>query len=108
MIIAETILETRPKNYPVGIGIGGGHYAPRITDVALERKISFGHIAPTYALENLNFEMTKMIIEKTQGAESVYFHRKHLKGGQHIKFKEIFSNLGLTPVKTSDLELIIS
>jgi D-aminoacyl-tRNA deacylase len=41
LAIAETLLEVRTKDYPVGIGVGGGHYVPRITDVALEREISF-------------------------------------------------------------------
>lgn len=105
-VIAETILEIHSPNFPVGIGIGGGHYAPQITDVALERKISFGHIAPTYALENFDSEMAKMIVNRTPGADKVYFHRKHLKGGQYTRFKEIFSGMGLIPVKTSDLEVI--
>lgn len=104
LAIAETILDIKEKSYPIGIGIGGGHYAPRITDVALERKISFGHIIPTYALENLEAVIAKEVISKTQGAEKVYFHRKRLKGGQFQKWKEIFSKLGLTPVRTSDLD----
>jgi D-aminoacyl-tRNA deacylase len=32
-VIAETILETENADYPVALGIGGGHYAPRLTDV---------------------------------------------------------------------------
>jgi D-aminoacyl-tRNA deacylase len=104
--IAETILELEEKSYPIGIGVGGGHYAPRITDVALERKISFGHIVPTYALENLDHEMANSVISATSYARCVYFHKKRLRGGQYQKFKEIFSELGLTPVKTKDLEIL--
>jgi D-aminoacyl-tRNA deacylase len=37
-VIAETILAIHTQDYPIGIGVGGGHYAPRITDVAIERK----------------------------------------------------------------------
>ncbi|UCE72927.1 MAG: hypothetical protein JSV56_07775 [Methanomassiliicoccales archaeon] len=106
LAIAETILEIKPTFYPVGIGIGGGHYAPRITDVALERKISFGHIVPTYALENLTKEMAEQVLSATFGAEKVYFHRKHLKGGQYARFKELFLECGIQAVKSADLEVL--
>jgi D-aminoacyl-tRNA deacylase len=104
--IAQTILELEEKSYPIGIGVGGGHYVPRITDVALERKISFGHIIPTYALENIDDRMANSVISATSHAKCVYFHKKRLRGGQFQKFKEIFSELGLTPVKTKDLEIL--
>ncbi len=106
LAIAETILEVSEKPYPIGIGVGGGHYAPRITDVALERKISFGHIIPTYALENLGQDFSSEISDKTQGAELVYFHKKHLKGGQYTLWKDVFTQAGLSPVRTSDLDLL--
>jgi D-aminoacyl-tRNA deacylase len=104
--IAETILEISEKSYPIGIGVGGGHYAPRITDVALERKISFGHILPTYALENLDPDISKEVLDKTKGAEKVYFHRKRLKGGQFSLWKEVFTKAGLSFIRTSDLDML--
>jgi D-aminoacyl-tRNA deacylase len=106
LAIAETILEIEEKPYPIGIGVGGGHYAPRITDVALERKISFGHIIPSYALENLNPDISEEVIKNTRGAEKVYFHKKRLKGGQFRLWKEIFSEKGLTHIRTGDLDML--
>ncbi len=103
-VIAETILETQAVNYPVGIGIGGGHYAPRTTDVALEREISFGHIVPTYALAYLTPEMAEQVVRATNGVQKVYFHKKRMKGGQYSKWKEFFSGLGIEPVRSTDLE----
>jgi len=34
----------------VGIGVGGGHYAPRHTDFIERMKASIGHMVPNYAL----------------------------------------------------------
>lgn len=102
--IAETLLEIRTPDYPVGLGVGGGHYVPRITDVAVEREISFGHIIPTYALESITPEMAEKVLKTTNNVEKIYFHKKHLKGGQYTKWKEYFSKKGLIPVKTGDLE----
>jgi D-aminoacyl-tRNA deacylase len=104
--IAETVVGIETKGYPVGIGVGGGHYSPRMTDVAKDRKISFGHIVPTYAIPNLDSEMAKKVVQATSGIEKVYFHRKQLKGRQYSELKELFSELGLNSVRTSDLDLL--
>ncbi|MEW5761558.1 MAG: D-aminoacyl-tRNA deacylase, partial [Candidatus Thermoplasmatota archaeon] len=75
-VVALSIMEAIEKKYssppPVIIGIGGGHYAPRHTDVAIKHDVAFGHIVPTYAIENLKEKMLKKIIEKTPGAQNVY------------------------------------
>lgn len=105
-VIAETILESHAPSYPVGIGVGGGHYSPRITDVAIERKISFGHIVPTYALSYFTPEMAEEVIKASTGVEKVYFHKKHLKSEQYTKWKNVFSEKGLKPVRTSDIEIL--
>ncbi|MFH1014123.1 MAG: D-aminoacyl-tRNA deacylase, partial [Thermoplasmatota archaeon] len=52
-----------PNDIPVLLGIGGGHYAPRFTEVALVKKIAFGHMIPTYQIEGGN--IVDEILEKT-------------------------------------------
>ncbi len=102
--IAETILETKPQYHPVGIGIGGGHYSPRITDVALERKISFGHIIPTYALPTLSPQMMDVVLEATPQAELAYFHKKGMKSAEYRHYKEVIMKRAIKPVRSADLE----
>jgi len=106
-VIAETILETHATDYPVAIGVGGGHYVPRITDVAVDRKISFGHMVPTYALGYFTTEMAEEAVRQSMDAEIVYFHKKHLRGGQYTKWKGIFSDMGCEPKRTADLDQLI-
>ncbi len=103
-VIAETILETHAPDHPTAIGVGGGHYVPRITDVALDRKISFGHIVPTYALDYFTRELAEEAIRQSKNAKIVYFHKKHLKGGQYAQWKGTFSDMGCEPKRTADLE----
>ena len=55
-VIAKTLLGVEVNEYPIAIGIGGGHYAPRFTEVALSKKISFGHLFPNYAMEGMTEE----------------------------------------------------
>lgn len=102
--IAEAILAIKPEDEPIAVGVGGGHYAPRMTDVALESKLSFGHIVPSYALENIKERMLRKAIEKTPGAEYVYFHRKAMKKPQYRELKGWFEDNGLIALSQKDIE----
>ena len=42
--IASAVLEAVPLDDPIAIGVGGGHYAPRFSEVCLTKRISFGHM----------------------------------------------------------------
>ena len=58
----------------VAVGIGGGHYAPRFTGIALQEGVAFGHIVPQYQLDNINRAMISQIVAATPKVESVYSH----------------------------------
>ncbi len=102
--IARAILNIKPEKEPVAVGVGGGHYAPRMTDVALQSRLSFGHIVPTYALDSIKEEMLKKAISLTPDAELVYFHKKAMKKSQYRELVEWFENQGLRNVSQKDLE----
>jgi len=55
-------LETNERAESV-IGIGGNHYASLFSK--LEADYAFGHMCPKYALENLDEQMAKQMIDKT-------------------------------------------
>jgi D-aminoacyl-tRNA deacylase len=110
-VLALTILELiedkgaiqEQLQFPIAIGAGGGHYAPRLTDVALGRKVSFGHMVPSYALDNPD-EALAQAVGKTPKVSLIYFHRKALKGGNYRRLKDLFTSLGLEVVREKDLE----
>jgi D-aminoacyl-tRNA deacylase len=115
-LIAETLIELdveniNNKNFPVAIGVGGGHYAPRISDVARAKKVVFGHIIPSYAIGNevdkiISEDLLMQAVDKTHGVKLVYFHRKALKKPVYNKLKDWFTSQGLEVVRSSDLENI--
>ncbi|MDY6779817.1 MAG: D-aminoacyl-tRNA deacylase, partial [Halobacteria archaeon] len=47
------------KETRTAVGVGGGHYAPRFTRLALETETEFGHIAAGYAVEEIDEEMMR-------------------------------------------------
>ena len=59
----------------IAVGVGGGHYAPHFTDVALKRRWAFGHILSKHALSVASPATLRSALEKTPGASGVLFHR---------------------------------
>jgi len=113
-IVAKSVLkllesfhyeEDFPDDITVLIGIGGGHYAPRFTDVVFEKKVAFGHMIPSYQIEagNIDTEMFEKTLQATPNVKGVYLHRKSLKKSQVSEFKNWFNNRGIPVVSSKDL-----
>jgi len=103
--IARTLLGLRPLDAPIAIGLGGGHYVPRHTDLALQRRVAFGHLLAAYALEGTSAQVIDRAVERTDGATVAYMHRKSLPKPQARAFAERLESLGLRVVREADLPL---
>lgn len=114
-VVAKTILEVLQTyrceedftdDIPVLIGIGGGHYAPRFTDVVFEKKAAFGHMIPRYQIDagNINDEMIEKAIQETPNVKFVYLHRKSLKKAQIREYRQWFENRGIPVISSKELE----
>jgi D-tyrosyl-tRNA(Tyr) deacylase len=69
-ILAETLPHlVRPEGDRVALAVGGGHYAPHFTDLALKRRWAFGHILSRHALATLTKEIAVEAYQKTVGAD---------------------------------------
>lgn len=99
----------RESDYPVMIGIGGGHYCPRFTEVALTMKADFGHVLPNYQMEGHDDEdIARMMRLAMEGSETRlgFLHRKSMKGAQATRLRGIAESIGLELLGTKDLEPI--
>ena len=101
--LASALLKAKPAEGPVGIGVGGGHYMPRITDVALSRNVSFGHMIPSYALDEFDEAVLSTALSRTPGVEFVYFHRKALSKPLLRRMEEWFAGHGIRVAREEDL-----
>ena len=113
-IVAKSILilldsyhyeEDFNDDIPVVLGIGGGHYAPRFTDVVLEKKVAFGHMIPTYHIDagNIDEEMFEKALHATPNVKGVYIHRKSLKKSQITEFRNWFESKGIPVISSKEL-----
>lgn len=54
----------KQETYETVFGVGGGHYSREFTRILLESNIAVGHIAPKYAIDDLDENLFRQAIEK--------------------------------------------
>ncbi|MEM0449400.1 MAG: D-aminoacyl-tRNA deacylase [Methanomassiliicoccales archaeon] len=103
--IARTLLETRTLSSPKVIGIGGGHYAPRFTELALAKKVSFGHMIPNHFVDicddNSLRRAIELALERTERANLVYIHKKSMSRARATHIKRMVKEMGVEVVDSS-------
>jgi len=105
-VVANTIANSiNPKpGYPIAIGIGGPHYCPNFSKVLFKTDIALSHIAPKHALEVLDFDLFKQMIDKTvEPVDFVLIDWKGAKGSQRNKIISYCDNLGLDYKRVKDV-----
>jgi len=101
-IVAEAILLLKDKDSPVAVGFGGTHYAPRQTALILSTDITFGHIFPSHALEDLDETMIRQAFLRSR-ADFAYLDRKSMKREQREKLIRMIETTGFEVLKESDI-----
>lgn len=105
--IASAVLGADRTDDPIAIGVGGGHYAPRFSEVCLAKRISFGHMVPNYAIEKVDDAIALDRMRKAADASKaklVYIHRKSMSRSRATELKQLATSLGLEAVDSQDLE----
>lgn len=106
-LIESGIYKNDPrKDLPVLIGIGGGHYAPRFSDVVFEKKVAFGHMIPFYQIEsgNIDRDMFEKAIKATPNVNGIYINKKTLRKSQVSEYKQWFEKRGIPVLSSKDFE----
>lgn len=104
--IADTILSLKETDYPTIVCVGGGHYAPRFSDVALSRRVAIGHMAANYALDALDEDMIGQMVAASSYADRVYFHKKGMPKPKYRELRERFGSCGVRDISSDELELL--
>ncbi|MGI5964348.1 MAG: D-aminoacyl-tRNA deacylase [Candidatus Methanomethylophilaceae archaeon] len=106
-ILALALMNYKEENYPVAVGVGGGHYAPRFTEAVLGRKVDIGHMIPNYQLDGRDREdIARMMREACSASDTktILLHRKSMKGVCAAEIKEIAESEGFEVASSSDFE----
>ncbi|MEF8873348.1 MAG: D-aminoacyl-tRNA deacylase [Candidatus Thermoplasmatota archaeon] len=108
-VIADTVMSEKVKGeveskHPVVACIGGGHYAPRFTQLAQNRKVSIGHMVPGWGMKYLKEKSFGELVKKTPGVEYVYFDRSSTSGKERKRAKAWAEDHGLEAVRSDRFE----
>jgi len=101
-IVANAILMLDNEDVPVAVGFGGNHYAPRQTKLIEETNVAFGHIFPTYKLDDLDETLVGQAFERSCG-DFAYLDRKSMNARQRNQLIEIIVGLGYDVLRESDI-----
>jgi D-aminoacyl-tRNA deacylase len=104
--IAESILNVQSSDGLIAIGIGGGHYAPRFSELCLAKRIAFGHMIPNYAIEKAGDEAAREMIQKAAIASKTdlaYVHRRSMPRSRATRLIALTEEVGLQVVDSEDL-----
>ncbi len=106
--IARALTETEAVSSPKAIGVGGGHYAPRFTEVIGTKKVSFGHMIPNYfcdkASDDALLDAMRNALSNTENAKLVYIHKKSMSRSRATHIKELVLSLNAEAIESDDLE----
>ncbi len=97
--VAEAVLSSLGDStkYDAVFGVGGGHYSREFTKLALESEFAVGHIAPKYALENLDRELFRQAIEKNvERVKKVMIAKKATNSTQKKRAIALAENAGIS------------
>lgn len=107
-VIASTLLESEEKieeDHPAAFCIGGGHYAPKFTDLARKKRVSIGHMVPGWALDDLDMDSFEEAVVKSD-ADLVYLDEKNVSRKDRKRIDGFLerTNLDVKRVRKEDLD----
>jgi len=87
------------------VGIGGGHYAPRFSEVCLSKHAAFGHMIPSHHIVSgaIDQEMLQRALDATPRVQGVYLHRKAMKKSDVTLFKDLCKELDVAVLSSNDI-----
>ena len=75
-ILADALSDlTAGSGDRIALAVGGGHYAPHFTDLALRRRWAFGHLISRHALDGLSAASARAAGAAVPGSEGIVFAR---------------------------------
>ena len=88
-VVRGAIFNREDRDYDTFVGIGGGHYMPKITEYFLKNNINMGHMIPKYALDSITEDMIIQAVEKTPGCKGFLMDKKGTKAPARDLIKKI-------------------
>ncbi len=92
--LSHAVMESNANDYPNYIGVGGGHYSPKITSYILENKVNIGHIISKHRHNELTMKILVDAAMKTPKLRGFIIDKKGSKATALNLVKELSKNKG--------------
>lgn len=100
-IVAETVFEaiteikTGNSELETFFAVGGGHYAPKFTALALDKGYAFGHILPKYKADSIAQDTFTQAMEKNlEKVNRILIDDKGVNAAQRDRIKALANEFG--------------
>ena len=93
--VCTSILDRKENMYRNYVGVGGGHYMPKITKYALENAVNVGHMLPKYQHEIVTEGMVRQCVDMTPGCAGFIVDRKGTRSRVRDILKKVSDESGL-------------
>ena len=103
-IVAESMLEAieaEKRDWPIAVGVGGTHYAPRQTEIILETSITFAHNFAKYTFNGLNVDFLVKAVEISE-AELLLMDEKSVTSAIKKLLSEVAEITGVRLIKSKE------
>lgn len=100
--LAAALLTGTDADGEQAVGIGGGHYCPRFTDLALMKRLKFSHFVPNHNLSSVDSDMADEIVRKSGGAKIAVVHRSKSFSAEADRVCSLLEQRGLSITDGSD------
>ncbi|HUS75752.1 MAG TPA: D-aminoacyl-tRNA deacylase [Methanothrix sp.] len=100
--VARAILALDPKELPVFLGFGGGHYVARQTDLMFKAAVAFGHLFSNYQMAEINRNIVEDARSKSK-ATYTYLDRKSLRSEEKKRIVGILAELNLPELRSREI-----
>jgi D-aminoacyl-tRNA deacylase len=98
-LMAKSVIDGEIKNYNNYVGVGGGHYAPKLSTYFFEHEINIGHIIPKYIQEIISMEEIENTVKKTPECRGFLMDAHGTKGRVKDIIGRIADEMGLEVIK---------
>ncbi|WMT51449.1 MAG: D-aminoacyl-tRNA deacylase [Ferroplasma sp.] len=98
-LMARSVIDGEIIKYKNYVGVGGGHYAPKLSSYFFENEINIGHIIPKYIHETISIEEIESTVKKTPECRGFLMDAHGTKGRVKDMIGKIADEMNLEIIK---------
>ena len=97
--VTEAVMHSESNSYENFVGVGGGHYMPKITQYVYENSLNVGHMISKHNHDFITKEQVVESIEKTPNCKGFILDHKGTKGRVRSMVKELAESMNMEIIK---------